>query len=56
MLAEPADTTALDWMLPTDEGVVTLITCGGERYLTDDFIAADYSHRQIIRGRLIAAG
>lgn len=55
VLVEPSDPTARDWMLPAGEDVVTLITCGGERYLTDDFIGADYTHRQIIRGRLIAA-
>ncbi len=55
VLVEPSDPTARDWMLPAGEDVVTLITCGGERYLTDDFIGADYTHRQIIRARLIAA-
>ena len=55
VLAEPTAQTAQQWMLPAGEDVVTLITCGGERYLTDDYIGADYTHRQIIRGRLIAA-
>jgi LPXTG-site transpeptidase (sortase) family protein len=55
VLAEPTAQTAQKWMLPAGEDVVTLITCGGERYLTDDFIGAEYTHRQIIRGRLIAA-
>ncbi len=55
VLVEPSDPTARDWMLPAGEDVVTLITCGGERYLTDDFVGADYTHREIIRGRLIAA-
>ncbi|MCH7810341.1 MAG: class F sortase, partial [Chloroflexi bacterium] len=55
VLVEPSDPTARDWMLPAGEDVVTLITCGGERYLTDDFVGADYTHRQIIRARLIAA-
>lgn len=55
VLIEPGDPTARDWMLPAGEDVVTLITCGGERYLTDDIVGADYTHRQIIRGRLIAA-
>lgn len=55
VLVEPTAQTAQKWMLPAGEDVVTLITCGGERYLTDDFIGAEYTHRQIIRGRLIAA-
>ncbi len=55
VLAEPTSQTAQDWMLPVGEDVVTLITCGGDRFLTDDAIGADYSHRQIVRGRLIAA-
>ncbi|MCH8050807.1 MAG: class F sortase [Chloroflexi bacterium] len=55
ILVESGDPTARDWMLPAGEDVVTLITCGGERYLTDDYIGADYTHRQIIRGSLIAA-
>jgi LPXTG-site transpeptidase (sortase) family protein len=55
VLVVPSDPTALEWMLPAGEDVVTLITCGGERFLTDDPSGADYTHRQIIRGRLIAA-
>ena len=54
VLVDSADVTARDWMLPAGEDVVTLITCGGERYLTDDFIGAAYTHREIIRARLIA--
>ncbi len=55
VLVEPSAANAQQWMLPAGEDVVTLITCGGERYLTDDFVGADYTHRQIVRGRLIAA-
>ena len=55
ILVEPSDPTARDWMLPAGEDVVTLSTCGGERYLTDDYVGADYTHRQIIRASLIAA-
>lgn len=55
VLVEPTAQTAQQWMLPAGEDVVTLITCGGERFLTDDFVGADYTHRQIVRARLIAA-
>lgn len=55
VLVDSTDVNARDWMLPAGEDVVTLITCGGERYLTDDWIGAEYTHRLIVRGLLIAA-
>ncbi len=55
VLVDSADVKARDWMLPAGEDVVTLITCGGERFFTNDDAGADYTHRQIVRGRLIAA-
>ena len=55
LLVEPTSQAAQDWMLPVGQDVITLITCGGERYLTDDFAGADYTHRQIVRAHLIAA-
>jgi LPXTG-site transpeptidase (sortase) family protein len=54
LLVEPTAQEAQNWMLPAGEDVITLITCGGERHLTDTFIGAEYDHRQIVRARLIA--
>jgi hypothetical protein len=53
-LIDPSDATAATWMLPTDFDVVTLITCGGERTLTDDPIfGAEYDKRQVVRAALV---
>jgi LPXTG-site transpeptidase (sortase) family protein len=55
VLVEPTAQTAQQWMLPAGEDMVTLITCGGDRRLTNDSFGAEYSQRHIVRGRLIAA-
>ena len=53
-LIDPTDATAATWMLPTDFDVITLITCGGERTLTNDPIfGAVYDKRQVIRAALV---
>lgn len=54
LLVEPTADEAQKWMLPAGDDVITIITCGGEKHLTDDFIGAEYDHRQIIRAKLIA--
>jgi LPXTG-site transpeptidase (sortase) family protein len=54
LLVEPSAQSAQDWMLPSGGDVITLITCGGERHLTDDFIGAEYDHRQVVRATLVA--
>ncbi|HUF52867.1 MAG TPA: class F sortase [Dehalococcoidia bacterium] len=54
LLVDPTAAEAQRWLLPAGEDVITLVTCGGERTLTDDFIGAEYSHRQVVRARLIA--
>lgn len=53
-LIDPSDATAATWMLPTDFDVVTLITCGGERTITNDPIfGAEYDKRQVVRAALV---
>jgi len=49
VLVDPADHDALRWMQATEDDVVTLITCGGEFFATDDFAGADYTLRVIVR-------
>lgn len=46
---EPDDPSALDWMKPTGTDSITLITCGGERFLTDSPAGADYTLRVVLR-------
>ena len=56
-LIDPSDATAATWMLPTDFDVITLITCGGERTLTNDPIfGAEYDKRQVVRAALVPEG
>lgn len=49
VLVDPADRSALEWMRATETDSVTLITCGGTRFLTDDFAGADYTQRVVVR-------
>jgi LPXTG-site transpeptidase (sortase) family protein len=53
-LVEPGVDAARQWMDPAGADVITLITCGGERFEIDDPLGADYTHRQVVRGDLIA--
>ncbi|MFQ5472408.1 MAG: class F sortase [Dehalococcoidia bacterium] len=46
---DPVDRSALQWMMATETDSVTLITCGGTWYPTDDFAGADYTERLIVR-------
>lgn len=46
---DPADRDALRWMEATETDSVTLITCGGEFFATDDFAGANYTLRVIVR-------
>ena len=52
-LVEPTDAAAREWMQPVGSDVITLITCGGDRFETDTEIGADYTHRQVVRGELV---
>ena len=52
-LVEPGDDAARQWMNPVGADIITLITCGGDRYETDTRIGADYTHRQVVRGGLV---
>lgn len=48
-LVSPDDPSALDWMKPTGTDSITLITCGGDRFLTDTPAGADYTLRVVLR-------
>lgn len=48
-LVPPDDPSALDWMRPTGTDTITLITCGGDRFLTDTIAGADYTMRVVLR-------
>ncbi|MEX1193971.1 MAG: class F sortase [Dehalococcoidia bacterium] len=50
----PTDQDAQHWMLPTGADTITIITCAGERVLVPGPIGAEYDHRQVLRGVLIA--
>jgi LPXTG-site transpeptidase (sortase) family protein len=47
------DAAGREWMKPVGADVVTLITCGGEHYETDDELGGGYTHRQVVRAELI---
>jgi LPXTG-site transpeptidase (sortase) family protein len=53
-LVEPSLEAATTWMGKAGADVLTIITCGGTRFETDDAVGADYTHRQIVRAELIA--
>jgi len=41
-------------MWPTDKDVITIITCSGKFFGTDDpVLGGDYTHRLIVRGDLV---
>jgi LPXTG-site transpeptidase (sortase) family protein len=50
LLVDPKDSASLSVMSPTDDDVITLITCGGSFYYTGDPVFnGDYTHRRIVR-------
>jgi LPXTG-site transpeptidase (sortase) family protein len=50
---DPSDPESLKVMSPTETEQVTIITCGGEYFQTDDPVAGgDYTHRVIIKAEL----
>ena len=55
-LVDPSDAKAAqEWMGNTGEDDLTLITCGGEHFTTDDPIfGGGYTKRQIVRAELVA--
>ena len=55
-LVDPGDAgAAAQWMGPTGQDDITLITCGGEHFTTDDpVLGGDYTKRQIVRAEFIA--
>jgi len=52
-LVDPTAEAARQWMDPNGQNVITLITCGGERFQTNDFFGAGYTQRQIVRAVLV---
>jgi LPXTG-site transpeptidase (sortase) family protein len=52
-IVDPADRGALEWMQATETDSVTLITCGGDFFLTDDLAGADYTLRVIVRAERV---
>lgn len=55
-LVDPAGEDGRSWMAPSGSDALTLITCGGEYYKTNDPIfGADYSGRRVIRAELVGS-
>jgi LPXTG-site transpeptidase (sortase) family protein len=50
---EPTSEGARQWMDPVGADVVTLITCGGEHFFTDDALGGGYTHRQVVRAEFV---
>lgn len=54
-LVDPTFESAQTWMGKAGADVITVITCGGDRFETNDPVfGADYTKRQIIRAELVA--
>lgn len=55
-LVDPSDAKAAqEWMGPTGANELTLITCGGEHFTTNDpILGGGYTERQIIRADFVA--
>jgi len=52
-LVDPNDPTSISVMSPTDKDVITIITCSGTFYYTDDPVfGGEYTQRRIIRAAL----
>jgi LPXTG-site transpeptidase (sortase) family protein len=52
---DPNDPDSRKVMWPTDEDVITIITCSGKFFNTSDpILGGDYTHRLIVRGDLIS--
>jgi LPXTG-site transpeptidase (sortase) family protein len=51
---DPSDPDSRKVMWPTDKDVITIITCSGKFFGTDDpVLGGDYTHRLIVRGELV---
>jgi LPXTG-site transpeptidase (sortase) family protein len=56
-LVDPNDPSSLAVMSPTDDDVITLITCSGTFYYTGDPVFnGDYTHRRIVRAAFVSGG
>jgi LPXTG-site transpeptidase (sortase) family protein len=54
-LADANDPSAVQAILPTDKDVMTIVTCGGDYFQTNDPVfGGDYTHRVIVRADLIS--
>jgi sortase (surface protein transpeptidase) len=55
-LVDPHDPNALSVMGPTDDDVITVITCGGTFFYTGDAtFGGDYTNRRVVRARFLDA-
>jgi hypothetical protein len=54
-LVDPNDPNAVQAILPTSADVLTIVTCGGDYFETNDPVfGGDYSHRVIVRAELVS--
>jgi LPXTG-site transpeptidase (sortase) family protein len=54
-LVDPNDPSAVEAIMPTDKDVMTIVTCGGDYFETNDPVfGGDYSHRVIVRAELVS--
>jgi LPXTG-site transpeptidase (sortase) family protein len=52
---DPNDPNALQMLYPTNDDVVTIVTCGGSFYDTSDPVfGGDYTQRIVVRGELVS--
>ena len=51
-LVDPNDPDALSVMSPTEDDVITVITCGGEYFYTGGRFGGDYTNRRVVRASL----
>jgi LPXTG-site transpeptidase (sortase) family protein len=51
-LVDPNDPGALSVMSPTEEDVITVITCGGDYFHTGGRFGGDYTNRRVVRAAL----
>jgi LPXTG-site transpeptidase (sortase) family protein len=54
-LVDPNDPNAVQAILPTSSDVLTIVTCGGDYFETNDPVfGGDYTHRVIVRAELVS--
>jgi sortase (surface protein transpeptidase) len=54
-LVDPNDPNAVSAILPTEQNLLTIVTCGGDYFETSDPVfGGDYTHRVIVRAELVS--